>query len=30
LIVTEAEIEDGVARLERACTALAGNKRAAS
>jgi len=30
LIVTEAEIEDGVARLERACTALSGNKRAAS
>lgn len=30
LVVTEAEIEDGVARLERACTALAGNKRAAS
>lgn len=30
LVVAEAEIEDGVARLERACTALAGNKRAAS
>jgi len=30
LIVTEAEIEDSVARLERACTALSGNKRAAS
>ncbi|MBR1091922.1 aspartate aminotransferase family protein [Bradyrhizobium manausense] len=30
LIVTEAEIEDGVARLERACTALSGNKQAAS
>src|ERR1700741_2653852 len=30
LVVTEAEIEDGVARLERACIALAGNKRAAS
>lgn len=30
LVVTEAEIEDGVARLERACAALAGNKRAAS
>jgi acetylornithine/N-succinyldiaminopimelate aminotransferase len=30
LIVTEAEIEDGVGRLERACAALAGNKRAAS
>jgi acetylornithine/N-succinyldiaminopimelate aminotransferase len=30
LIVTEAEIEDGVGRLERACIALSGNKRAAS
>ena len=30
LIVTEAEIEDSVGRLERACTALSGNKRAAS
>src|SRR3954452_19082621 len=30
LIVTEAEIEDSVGRLERACTALFGNKRAAS
>jgi acetylornithine/N-succinyldiaminopimelate aminotransferase len=30
LIVTEAEIEDSVARLERACTAVSGNKRAAS
>ncbi|QAU50470.1 aspartate aminotransferase family protein [Bradyrhizobium guangzhouense] len=30
LIVTEAEIEDSVIRLERACTALSGNKRAAS
>src|SRR3569833_3092271 len=29
LIVTEAEIEDSVARLERACAALSGNKRAA-
>ncbi|MBW7964643.1 aspartate aminotransferase family protein [Bradyrhizobium sp. BR 10261] len=30
LIVTEAEIEDSIVRLERACTALSGNKRAAS
>lgn len=30
LIVSEAEIEDSVGRLERACTALAGTKRAAS
>ncbi|RXH20872.1 aspartate aminotransferase family protein [Bradyrhizobium guangzhouense] len=30
LIVTEAEIEDSIIRLERACTALSGNKRAAS
>ena len=30
LVVTEAEIEDSIGRLERACTALAGNKRAAS
>ena len=32
LIVTEAEIEDGVARLERACTAISARqtKRAAS
>jgi acetylornithine/N-succinyldiaminopimelate aminotransferase len=30
LIVTEAEIEDGVARLERACAALSGHKRAAN
>jgi acetylornithine/N-succinyldiaminopimelate aminotransferase len=30
LIVTEAEIEDSVGRLERACAALSGNKRAAS
>jgi acetylornithine/N-succinyldiaminopimelate aminotransferase len=30
LIVTEAEIEDSVARLERACAAVSGNKRAAS
>ena len=26
LIVTEAEIEEGVQRLERACTALSGDK----
>ncbi|MDA9439275.1 acetylornithine aminotransferase [Bradyrhizobium sp. CCBAU 51745] len=30
LIVTEAEIEESIVRLERACTALSGNKRAAS